>query len=257
MRVCGAQMAVTRNVEANVAALLGAIRHAAGVGADILLTPEGSLSGYTASFSREDVETGLAQVVDAAAKASVGLALGTCFIEPDDGQIYNEVRFYDRRGAFLGFHTKTLLCGTVVKPYEGEINAFGVRPLRTFIFDGLCIGALICNDLWANPGCTPMDDQHLTQRLAEMGARVIFHAVNGGRDGGEWSEVAWRYHESNLQMRALAGGLWIVTVDSAYPVSVPCSSPSGVVGPDGRWKVRAERQGEQFYVADIPVQSAR
>ena len=30
-----------------------------------------------------------------------------------------------------------------------------------------------------------MPDPHLTQQLARMGARVVFHAVNGGRDGGE------------------------------------------------------------------------
>jgi predicted amidohydrolase len=116
------------------------------------------------------------------------------------------------------------------------------------------VGGLICNDLWANPECTPGPDPHLTQQLARKGARVLFHAVNGGRDGGEWSEVAWHYHESNLRMRARAGRLWIVTVDSAEPTHLPCSAPSGVIAPDGRWAVKTPAQGEQFFAHTIELQ---
>ncbi len=264
MRVCGAQLAVTRDVRGNVTGIMRAIEHARMSRCDVLLTPEGSLSGYTSNFDPREVEQGLSIVTRAAAEAGIALALGTCYVEHDPPgapaaglrTTYNEVRFYDRSGAFLGFHAKTLLCGTLDEQPSGEINEFGTAPLRTFDLDGVRVGALICNDLWANPGCTPMDDPHLTQTLSRMGAKVIFHAVNGGRDGGEWSRVAWAYHESNLQLRAQAARVWIVTVDSAHPVTMPCSSPSGVIGPDGRWHVRADPQGEQFFVADLPMRAA-
>jgi predicted amidohydrolase len=189
--------------------------------------------------------------VDAASRAGLALALGTCFVEPDDGLCYNQVRFYDARGEYLGFHAKTLRCGTLDEPPEGEINDYACRDLRTFDLAGVRAGALICNDLWANPGCTPMDDPHLVQCLARMGARVIFHAVNGGRDGGDWSRIAWNYHESNLLLRARASRVWIVTVDSSHPVSMPCSAPSGAINPDGRWIARAEPQGVRYFVADL------
>jgi predicted amidohydrolase len=85
-----------------------------------------------------------------------------------------------------------------------------------------------------------------------MGARVVFHAVNGGRDGGEWSrEVYWHFHETNLRIRAAAGRLWIVTVDNCSPTTMPCSAPSGVVDPQGQWVCRTEAQGEQFFVHTI------
>jgi len=97
-----------------------------------------------------------------------------------------------------------------------------------------------------------MPDPHLTQQLARMGARVVFHAVNGGRDGGEWSrEVYWHFHETNLRIRAAAGRLWIVTVDNCSPTTMPCSAPSGVVDPQGQWVCRTEAQGEQFFVHTI------
>lgn len=251
IRVVGAQLLVTRDVEANVAQIVRAIEYAAGEKADILLTPEGSLSGYTHEFDASAVREALTTVTAIAREAGVGLALGTCFVEPDDGCCYNQIRFYTPEGLYLGFHSKTLTCGTWDDPPQGEINHYAVRPLRTFGFRGLTIGGLICNDLWANPGCTPMPDPHLTQQLARMGARVIFHAVNGGRDGSEWSDVAWQYHEANLRMRAQAGRLWIVTVDSCYPLELRCSAPSGVIKPDGQWVCRAEPQGVQYFAYTI------
>ena len=253
LRIAGAQIPVTENIQANLAAIRRGLAYAKAEGADLLLTPEGSLSGYTPSFDAAAVTQALAEITAEARAAGIGLALGTCFVEPEDGQCYNELRFYAPQGQFLGFHTKTLRCGTMTEPTEGEINDYRVRPLRTFSFQGLTLGGLICNDLWANPGCTPMPDSHLTQQLAGMGAQVILHAVNGGRDGSIWSEVNWRYHEANLQMRAQAGGVWIVTVDNCDPPDLPCSAPSGVVSPAGAWVCRTAAQGEQFFVHTIHI----
>lgn len=263
VRVAGAQLAVTKDVAANVAALEWAVARAADAGADILLTPEGSLSGYTPDFDPAAVAVGLDIITGRAAAAGVGLALGTCFLEAAGdapGACYNQIRFYAPDGAYLGFHSKQLRCGTLPADStgvpQGEINDYAAAPLRTFEVGELTAGALICNDLWANPECTPMDDPHLTQQLARMGARVIFHAVNGGRDGGAWSRLAWQYHEANLRMRARAGRLWIVTVDSAYPVDLPCSAPSGVINPEGDWVVRAAPQGEDLFVTTLDVEGA-
>ena len=253
LRVAGAQIPVTENISTNLDAISRAIDFAYSAKADILLTPEGSLSGYTHRFDPQAVQGGLDQVISWARKAGIGLALGTCFVELDDGKCYDQLRFYSATGEFLGFHSKTLTCGTLTDPPEGEINDYTVRPLRVFHFQGLPVGGLVCNDLWANPGCTPMPDPHLTQQLSQMGARIIFHAVNGGRNGSPWSELAWKYHEANLRMRAQAGNLWIVTVDNCFPLDLPCSSPSGVIDTSGNWVCRTEPLGEQFFVVSIPI----
>jgi predicted amidohydrolase len=253
LRVAGAQIPVTRDVDANVAAIRRAIRHAAEGGADVLLTPEGSLSGYTHEFDSGHVADRLREVTEVARRVGIALALGTCFVEPDDGLCYNQIRFYTQAGEYLGYHSKTLTCGSLDDPPVGEIEHYAVSPIRTFSLNGITVGGLICNDLWANPECTPLPDPHLTQVLSRMGARIVFHAVNGGRDGGAWSRVAWRYHEANLRMRARAGHLWIVTVDSCHPLHLPCSAPSGVVGPTGLWAVQTHDQGEQSYACDIDL----
>jgi predicted amidohydrolase len=254
LRVATAQIPVTKDIEENVAAIGRALDAAIREKADILLTPEGSLSGYTPQFDQAAVDVHLKEIVGRASEAGLALALGTCFVEPDDGKCYNEIRFYDAEGTFVGFHTKTLLCGSLTEPSKGEINHYGTRPLRTFQIKGITVGGLICNDMWANPQCTPMADAHLSQRLSESGARIIFHAINGGRNGGLWSEhVNWPYHETNLRMRAVAGRVWIVTADNCFPTDIPCSAPSGVLQPDGQWATLTSRVGEQVVVHTIEL----
>jgi predicted amidohydrolase len=253
IRVAGAQSPVTKDIASNLAAIHRAIDYAIGEDADILLTPEGSLSGYTHQFDQAATEAALHDVRQRAKAAKLGLALGTCFLEPAAEKCYNQIRFYRPDGEYLGFHSKTLTCGSLTDPPQGEINHYAVSPLLTFDFGDTRIAGLICNDLWANPGCTPLPDPHLTQKLAEMDAKIIFHAVNGGRSASEWSDVAWHYHESNLRMRARAGGVWIVTVDNCHPVEIRCSSPSGVINPQGEWVAKTPSKGEQFFSYTIQV----
>jgi hypothetical protein len=99
-----------------------------------------------------------------------------------------------------------------------------------------------------------MPDPHLSQKLSKSGAKIIFQAINGGRSGGEWSkDVNWPFHEVNLRMRAAAGKVWIVTADNCAPTDIPCSAPSGVLQPNGKWAAKAPRQGEHVVVHTIQL----
>ena len=108
LRVAVAQIPVVTDIGANIETISRAIDRAAAQKADVLLTPEGSLSGYTHKFDQSRVQAGLIKLLAKAKAADLALVLGTCFIEPDDGLCYNQVRFYDADGKFLGFHSKTL-----------------------------------------------------------------------------------------------------------------------------------------------------
>jgi len=254
LRVAVAQIPVSRDVVTNVRTIGRAMDRAIAQNAEVLLTPEGSLSGYTHQFDQSQVERGLRQLIDKARSSGLALALGTCFVESEDGRCYNQIRFYDGNGAFLGFHNKILRCGTMTTPPKGEIEHYAARPLRTFQLEGITIGGLICNDMWANPGCTPMPDPHLSQQLSQMRARIIFHAINGGRNGSDWSRnVFWPFHEANLRIRARTGKVWIVTADNCAPTNIPCSAPSGILKPDGHWAIQAPHQGEHVVVYTIQI----
>ena len=132
IRVAGAQLSVSRYIYLIVAAISRALEFAAAEQADVLLTPEGSLSGYTPHFDRKAAAHALGQITSLARDKNVGLALGTCFVEEEDQKCYNQIRFYQPDGVYLGFHSKTLTCGTMTQPPRGEINDYAVAPLRTF-----------------------------------------------------------------------------------------------------------------------------
>ena len=94
----------------------------------------------------------------------------------------------------------------------------------------------------------------MKKTLAQMGAKLIFHAVNGGRDSSEMSQtVVKNYHEANLRIRACADSVHIVTVDNAAPTNIPTSSYSGAVGPDGSWICRMPDIGEQLHCIEISL----
>jgi len=193
-------------------------------------------------FDTKEADEALKETTAYAREKNLGLALGTCMHE-NDGKCYNELRFYLPNGDYLGCHTKTLLCGSSDDDPKGEVEHFSIMPLRTFDFMGITIGGLICNDMWANPSCTPMPDPHLTRQLAKMGAQVIFQAVNGGRDGSDFSQkTVKRFHEDHLLMKANADNIFIATVDNALPMDIGVSSIGGVVSPTG-WKFQVSDVG--------------
>jgi len=242
IRVTMAQIPVYAEICRNVSTIKEAVMQAAADKADILLTPEGSLSGYSHLHDAREADEALAEITAYARDKHVGLALGTCKFE-NDGKCYNELRFYLPNGDYLGCHTKTLLCGSSDDIPKGEIEHFSVMPLRTFDFMGITVGGLICNDMWANPSCTPMDDPHLTRQLAKMGAQVIFQAVNGGREDSDFSQkTVKRFHEDHVLMKANADHVYIATVDNAFPMDIGVSSIGGVVSPDG-WEFQLIDKG--------------
>lgn len=255
LRVAGAQIPVGRDIAANVAAIERAIDYAAGAEADILVTPEGSLSGYVHDFDQAAVESGLERITRKARDAGLALALGTCFQDPAEQRPYDAVRLYNRNGSFLGFHAKILLCKRISDPRStGEIDRFATRPLRTFTVNGLTVGALVCNDMWANPEWTPQDDPHLSHQLSKMGARVIFLSVNSGQAEGDELDLNRHFHEANLRIRARSGRQWIVVADACDPRGqLAGNAPSGVVDPSGKWVVRIDQPGEQFFSTRIEV----
>lgn len=250
LRVSGIQMPVTIDVLANETRLLAAIEYAARDRADFLITPEGALSGYYADFDGEEVADALDRVVAAAAEAKVGLALGTCFKELVDGEehCYNQVRVYSPEGDYLGFHSKILRCSPLDPANSGEMLHYAEVPLRVFRWNDICFGALICNDLWATPGCTTIPNPYLPWQLKLMGAQVIFHEINSGV-----VQVYRPFHESSVNLWARSLRIHIVGVNAAGRENETINCTSGVVAPDGSYLVSSLDKGEHYFTCEIPL----
>ncbi len=249
LTVSGLQMPVTKDVAVNEKRILTAIEKAAKEGADFLITPEGSLSGYTTEFDRLQVSRAVERLAAAAKKHKVGLLLGTCYKELTDGkeQCYNQVRVYTPQGDYLGSHSKILLCSSLDSPGTKEMARYEQTPLRTFTWNGICFGVLICNDFWATPGFTTIPNPYLPWQLKKKGAQVIFHHINSGTN-----QTYRAFHESSVNLWAKATGIFIVEVNAADK-NKKTNASSGLVGPQGNRQLIVPDIGEQFFTCKIQI----
>ena len=241
-RIAVAQLRVDpRDCRLNAAGILEALDVAAGEKADFLVTPEMALTGYHGRFDGALRDALVSDLRAATAEAGVTVILGAG--DRRGGKVYNEQLILSGDGRMIGRHAK------MVPTRQERRWCVAGRTLRVFRDRGLAFGCLICNDLWVTPGTGATCDPRLTLRLARRGARAIFHSVFSGAEP--------RYipfHESNLALRAQAGGLYIAAANAAVPgKAVNCAS--GIMGPDGQWVVRCRRRGRQFAVADLIVRT--
>jgi len=250
LRVSGLQMLVGRDVAQNEKRILRAVELAADQGADFLLTPEGSLSGYYAGFDGQKVASAVERVARRARGARVGLALGTCYKELEDGVEYcfNQVRVYTPEGDYLGSYAKILRTSSLNHPGTGEMTEYVEGALRVFDWNGVRFSALICNDLWATPGYTVIPNPYLPWKLKQMGAQVLFHAINSGHHQRNRA-----FHESSVGLWAYALKMPIVEVNALEDSDKPINASSGLVGPDGTRSLAVPDVGEQFFTCEISL----
>ena len=109
-----------------------------------MVTPDGSLSGYTNHFDQDRLEKELESIISESAGSGVGLMLGTCFREKDAGQefCYNQVRVYDQGGHLMGEYSEILRCSPLDNPGTGEMTDCVEGRLRTFEWKGTMFGIL-------------------------------------------------------------------------------------------------------------------
>ena len=272
MKVAGCQMPVGDvgvSLAANEKALLTCIDQAAAGGAQWLVTPEGSLSGYggapggRSAQATEAVEPALKaaelRVRQAAVAKSLGLWLGTLWIErgPNNASLpYDQQRVYSPDGSFLGWNAKQLLTTNPTLPGVSEAHEFIAG--KPTVFDisvggnastgGVKAGGLICNDMWADPTCSTHDPM-LTHVMAwEFGARMVFHSINGGPGR---IDVILPFHDSNVQYRAMASKLFIATAQAAQADGQ--NAHSGLCAPNGTWVAQVPLGQTGVYVGTVEL----
>lgn len=247
IKLSGLQMIITGDIDKNKDQILEGIRNASKAGADFLVTPEGSLSGYTSNFDQGKVEPALKEILDEALKNKVGLMLGTCYKESKAGSeyCYNQVRVYDATGKYLGAYSKILRCSGLDMPGTGEMVDYVEGELRTFDWKGLKFGILICNDLWATPGYTTMPNPYLPWKLKQMGAQFIVHCINSG------TNQRYRpFHESSAELWAMSLKTPIFEVNAAQGTD-KINAQSGLIEENGKRSNPVPDSGNQFFTVKL------
>jgi predicted amidohydrolase len=240
---------VTNNINENKEQILDGIRRASGEGANFLVTPEGSLSGYTSNFNQNELATALKEIETVAEKMKVGLMLGTCYKELNKGKefCYNQVRVYMADGQFMGAYSKILRCSNMDLPGTGEMIDYVEGELKIFKCKGIRFGILICNDLWATPGYTTIPNPYLVWKLKQMGAQFIVHCINSG------TVQKYRpFHEASAELWALSMKIPILEVNAAHEEE-KINAQSGLIDSKGERSLRIPDSGMQFFTARIKV----
>lgn len=243
----GIQMNVTNDIKINQEQIIEGIRKAAQEGSKFLVTPEGSLSGYTSNFNQSRLNAALKEITDFAGEMKVGLMLGTCYKEVirEKEFCFNQVRLYAPDGHFIGEYSKILRCSNLDVPGTGEMVDYAEGELKIFEWEGFRFGILICNDLWATPGYTTMPNPYLPWKLKQMGAQFIVHCINSGT-----AQKYRPFHESSAELWASSIHIPILEVNAAQGKET-INAQSGLIDYNGDRSLRVPDCGEQFFTVRI------
>ena len=256
IRIGGAQIPCTNKLSRNVDILKKAIDWASNNNVDYLLTPEGALSGYFPWFANnngitfDDIIVAEKEVVAYANKYSVGLILGTMWIE--NGSRENQQRFYSQEGIFLGKTNKTYI---IPEHDQTEPNEFVDNIILKHNNNNISVLGLICNDFWGGP---PNCKVALPLAADSLGSHLLLHSTNGFRGGDPWyDDFMNSWHDANLRMYSWTINAPIVTVDNCWYMQGeeydgPTSSESGVLI-NGKWMTSVPRTGIQYFYYDFII----
>jgi predicted amidohydrolase len=218
-------------------------------GAELVVFPELSLTGYALGAVTDDVAMPLDDpVVDALAGATDGIAAVVGCVESGRVHNYNSALFLDR-GAIVHVQRKTHL-PTYGRWEEHKhftqgpaVRAFDTRLGRTAM--------LVCNDAWQAP---------LAYVAAHDGARLLIVPAASSLDSADGTDPAelerdWgdllRFHARFLQT-------WVVFVNRVgEEAGVTFWGGSRIVDPWGRIVAQAPRAEEALVHADLDVSAVR
>jgi predicted amidohydrolase len=217
-------------------------------GAAVVCFPECYVPGYRGLGKTppppdaEFLESAWSRVAAAAAKAKIGVVLGTERVEGK--ALFATVLVIGPDGARLGFQDKVQL-----DPSEDDTYTPG-SSRRVFTIGPLTFGVAICHEGWRYPETVRFAARH--------GAQVVFHPhlELGGPDAyapTTFADPKNTFHEKALLCRAAENTVWIASVNYAAKGS---ATTSAIVKPDGTLLASQPYGEEGLLVADLDLSLA-
>lgn len=245
LRIAAAQLPVDLDVDRNAARIVELLARAKRARAQVVLFPEGALSGYAgvapgslAAFDWEALGAATERVADAARRHGLWVVCGTQHRAPAvRGKRFNSVVVIDPAGELVARYDKRLLARSEVALYRA-----GTRPVVVDLAGVRC-GLLICHE-WRYP--------ELYREYQRLGAEVILQSwYDGGYDAAGWRREGAALSEvipATVQGHAVCNHLWICGSNTSRRHS--CFG-GFVVRPDGQFLARQPRHRPGILVATL------
>lgn len=236
IRIAVAQSLVTFDPRANGPAVRDLMRQAAAAGARLVQFPEGAMSGYPSGPEGKAALSGwnvdwpalreeLEETATLARELGLWTVVGANHPLTPPNRPHNSLYVISDTGEIAGRYDKRLISWSEVNDWYVP----GAEPLA-FEVDGFRFGCVLCIEV---------QFPELFVEYAKAGVDCLLFS-SFSRD--EMFAVQAQGH-------AACGAYWI-----AFSIPAQCSNaaPSGLVGPDGRWLVRAPAAGQPaLVVADL------
>jgi predicted amidohydrolase len=247
-RIALANIQFPPSPEESVSLAANAIRQASAQRADVICFPECYVPGYRALGrpiappSGEFLEYAWSEIAAAAAKANVGVVLGTDRIL--DGVFRISALVINRDGSIAGFQDKVQLDPSEESLYQPGVNR------RLFETGQLKFGVAICHEGFRYP--------ETVRWAAVKGAHLVFHphfteAEPGSYRPTDYADPKNSFHEKSILCRAAENTCFLATVNCAGKGS---PTTSAFIKPDGTLLSWQPYGQEGLLVADIDLNEA-
>jgi predicted amidohydrolase len=249
LRIALANVRYPDSPEDSIARVQHAIAQAGAAHVDVVCFPECYLPGYRglgyhppppdAAF----LERAWAAIASAAAKAAVGVILGTERLV--DGSLLATALVIDSAGRRLGFQDKVQIDPSEEGTYEPATTG-----RRVFELAGTTLGVVICHEGWRYPETVRWAARHCAQ--------VVFHphlhvAEPGSFAPATFGDPANTFHEKAMLCRAAENTCYFASVNYA---SAGSPTTSAVARPDGTLLGYQPYNQEGLFVADLELERA-
>jgi predicted amidohydrolase len=247
-RIALANIRFPATPEESVTLAVQAIAKAAVEHADIICFPECFIPGYRAAGKGVPapdpafLERAWERVATAAAKANVGVVLGT--ERALDGRVIATALVINRDGTMAGFQDKVQ-----IDPSEESTYTPG-SGRQVFKSGPLIFGIVICHEGWRYP--------ETVRWAVRNGAHIVFHpqfheAEPGGYIPTSFADAKNSFHEKAVLCRAAENTCYFATVNYA---SAGSPTTSAMVKPNGTLLCYQPYGEEGLLMADIDIATA-
>jgi predicted amidohydrolase len=243
LRIGIAQVAQSRDIQANLEKAQAYIDKAVAKGVELLCFPETHLSGYRVGVIEPDApsdEDALARALDSIREQcrvnGIAVCIGTETPNPE-GKPYNSAVVIGGDGAVIVTHHKSRLT-----PKDALAYAPGKGP-TLFELDGIPMGLVICFEGFRFP--------ETSRDLARRGAKVILHPqFNHVLPGAEWKLPV---HHALITARAAENTVYFASANMAHERN---NCRSMIVAPDGLVVAQSRLRREMLIYADADLDLA-